>query len=214
VPSTTPHTIRHLLTHTSDIPTQRPAELENITRTFDRTLAEDVSLVAQQPLDFAPGSSWEYSSSGFAVFGRVIEVVSGQPYDTFVDRRIFRPLAMRDGFLFTDPKKLGSLMYNNEAGHLVKDTLDVARPQPAVPRSRFWSLFDRAGSISLLSDDVKITGPYKATRCSRPASRTQWFIPWSRRPLRSTRQVWMCCPPRRPRRRCGPHDHSIRRLRP
>jgi hypothetical protein len=40
----------------------RPLELENITRTFDHTLAEYVALVAQQPLDFLPGSKWTYSS--------------------------------------------------------------------------------------------------------------------------------------------------------
>jgi CubicO group peptidase (beta-lactamase class C family) len=41
-------------------------------------------LVARQPLDFTPGGRWAYGSSGFAVLGRVIEVVPGQPYETFM----------------------------------------------------------------------------------------------------------------------------------
>jgi CubicO group peptidase (beta-lactamase class C family) len=61
-----------------------PSELENITRTFDHTLAEDVALVARQPLDLTPGGRWAYSSSGFAVLGRVVEVLSGQPDETFL----------------------------------------------------------------------------------------------------------------------------------
>jgi len=66
-------------THTSGIAAERPPELENITRTFDHTLLQTVALVAQQPLDFTPGSKWTYSCSSFAVLGRVVEVVSGQP---------------------------------------------------------------------------------------------------------------------------------------
>ena len=72
------------MTHASGIAAERPSELETITRTFDRTLAKDVGLVARQPLDFVPGTKWSYSSSGGAVLGRVIEVVSGQPFETFM----------------------------------------------------------------------------------------------------------------------------------
>ena len=71
-PTSVPITLRQMMLHSSGIAEDRPPELENITRTFDHTLAEDVALVAQQPLDFMPGSHWAYSSSGIAVLGRVI----------------------------------------------------------------------------------------------------------------------------------------------
>jgi CubicO group peptidase (beta-lactamase class C family) len=61
-PTGVPITIRQLMTHTSGIAAERPPELENITRTFDHTLAQTVALVAQQPLDFMSGSKWTYSS--------------------------------------------------------------------------------------------------------------------------------------------------------
>jgi len=61
-PSNVPITIRHLMIHCSGI-AERPQEIANITRTFDHTLAESVALIAQQPLDFVPGSKWAYSSS-------------------------------------------------------------------------------------------------------------------------------------------------------
>jgi CubicO group peptidase (beta-lactamase class C family) len=95
-PTNVPITIRQMMMHSSGIAEDRPPELENITRTFDHTLAEDVALVAQQPLDFTPGAKWAYSSSGIAVLGRVIEVVSDKPYETFMKQRVFQPLEMHD----------------------------------------------------------------------------------------------------------------------
>ncbi len=84
-----PITLRDLLTHTSglgDVSAPRT----------NSTLAELVMGYAQQPLKFAPGSKWEYCNSGINTLGRVVEVVSGQKFEVFLDRRIFRPLAMRD----------------------------------------------------------------------------------------------------------------------
>ena len=92
-------TIRQLMTHTSGMAAERPPEVENITRTFDHTLAQTVALVAQQPLDFTPGSKWTYSSSGISVLGRVVEVVSGQPFERFMEQRVFEPLEMGQLFL-------------------------------------------------------------------------------------------------------------------
>jgi len=128
-PTNVPITIRQMMLHSSGIAEDRPPELENITRTFDHTLAEDVALVAQQSLDFTPDSKWEYSSSGIAVLGRVIEVVSGQPYETFMQQRVFQPLEMQDSSFFTNRAKVDRIptMYNLEKGRLVKDVMDVAR---------------------------------------------------------------------------------------
>jgi len=122
-------TIRQLMTHTSGIAAERPPELENITRTFDHTLAEVVARVAQQPLDFKPGSKWSYSSSGIAVLGRVMEVVSGQPFEAFMQQRVFEPLEMQDSSFFTNRAKRDRIpaMYNSENRHLVKDVMDVTR---------------------------------------------------------------------------------------
>jgi CubicO group peptidase (beta-lactamase class C family) len=147
-PTNVPVTIRQLMNHTSGIAEDRPPELENITRTFDHTLAEDVALVARQPLDFTPGSKWTYSSSGIAVLGRVIEVVSGQPYETFMQKRIFEPLEMRDSSFFTDRTKMDRIptMYNLEGGKLVKDVMDVTRPGQKYPGPEF-GLFSTAEDL-------------------------------------------------------------------
>lgn len=140
-PTEFPITIRQMR-HTSGIAAQRPPELENITRTFDHTLAQTVALVAHQPLDFTPGSKWTYSSSGIAVLGRVVEVVSGERYEAFMEQRIFKPLKMRDSSFFTNRAKVDRIptMYTVESGHLAKDVIDVTRPGQKYPGPEFGLL--------------------------------------------------------------------------
>lgn len=88
-PAPRPITLRDLLTHTSglgDVAAPRP----------ECSLAELVMAYAQQPLQFPPGSKWQYSNAGINTLGRVIEVVAGQPYAVFLEHRVFRPLGMKD----------------------------------------------------------------------------------------------------------------------
>jgi CubicO group peptidase (beta-lactamase class C family) len=61
----------------------------------DTTLAENVDLLARQPLKFQPGSAYQYSVS-IDVLGRIVEVVSGLSLEEFFQQRIFTPLGMRD----------------------------------------------------------------------------------------------------------------------
>jgi len=83
-----PITLKDLLTHTAGVP--------NVTAPRPHsTLAELVSLISQKPLQFEPGSKWSYSNSGIDTLGRIVEVVSGQPFDEFLGKRIFKPLGMR-----------------------------------------------------------------------------------------------------------------------
>ncbi|HEY7156847.1 MAG TPA: serine hydrolase domain-containing protein, partial [Gemmataceae bacterium] len=90
-----PITLRDLLTHTSGLSAYPPG-LGDLYRKRDRSLAESILVVSQRPLEFEPGSRWSYSNSGIDTLGRVIEVVSGKDYETFLSKRIFTPLRMKD----------------------------------------------------------------------------------------------------------------------
>jgi CubicO group peptidase (beta-lactamase class C family) len=79
-------TLRQLLTHTSGLGGSQQNE---------GTLQETVKKLAQRPLDFEPGSKWQYSP-GLSVCGRVVEVVAEQPFEQFLKQRIFEPLGMVD----------------------------------------------------------------------------------------------------------------------
>jgi CubicO group peptidase (beta-lactamase class C family) len=128
-PPSRPVTLTDLLTETSGMAPNRPPAISNITRVLDRPLAEVVKIVATQPLIADPGAPWLYSSMGYAVLGRVIEVRSGQPYEHFVSDRILRPLDMRDSFFFPPHKKWPRIaaMYNLETTPLHRDVIDIYR---------------------------------------------------------------------------------------
>jgi CubicO group peptidase (beta-lactamase class C family) len=104
-PPSRPITLLDLLTETSGMAQDRPHPIANITRVLDRPLAEVVSIIANHLLIADPGAPWLYSSMGYAVLGRVIEVVSGQPYEHFISNRILRPLSMHDSFFFHRVKR-------------------------------------------------------------------------------------------------------------
>ena len=98
-PTHTPHapshpiTIREILSHTSGIPFRPPGEkgpLDN------RRLADEVALYARNPLIFDPGTQYVYSNAGIGTGARIVEVVSGEPYEKFMQERLFAPLGMID----------------------------------------------------------------------------------------------------------------------
>ena len=113
-------TILHLLTHTSGMPMNRPVEIEDITVKRDRTLAEVVSILSRQRPEFEPGAQFRYYSGGFAILGRIIEVVSGKPFEQFIKERIFNPLGMKDSFFFVPIEKQNRVasMYRLQDGKL------------------------------------------------------------------------------------------------
>src|SRR5262249_37847150 len=84
-------TIRHLLTHTSGMGEISPDEARVI-----KDLAGGIPLDVAKPVRFEPGTRWVYCQSGINAAARIVEVVSGMPFDEFVDRRLFRPLGMKD----------------------------------------------------------------------------------------------------------------------
>ena len=79
-------TIFNLLTHTHGIPnyTGLP-EYASIT-TIKKTPAELIALFRDKPLDFEPGSKYEYNNSGYILLGSIIEKLSGQSYEDFPDK--------------------------------------------------------------------------------------------------------------------------------
>lgn len=115
-----PITIRDLLTHTSGMGGW-PAGLADIYKTRNRSLAEGVLVISQQPLEFEPGSKWAYSNTGIDTLGRIIEVKSGIPYEDFLRRRLFEPLMMRDTTYYPTPEQRQriAVTYDRVDGKLV-----------------------------------------------------------------------------------------------
>ena len=83
-------TIRQLLTHTSGLPAGR-----DIWR-IAQTPLEARALVLSTPLEGRPGAQYIYSDLGADILGLLVEVVSGEPLDKFLTRRVFEPLGMNE----------------------------------------------------------------------------------------------------------------------
>lgn len=80
--------IRHLLTHSSGLPADRPLYLETTTR------QQALALVDSTPLDTVPGARFVYSDLGAIVLMQVIEKITGEPLNVYLQRHVFGPLGM------------------------------------------------------------------------------------------------------------------------
>jgi CubicO group peptidase (beta-lactamase class C family) len=99
-------TVRHLLSHTSGLPFASALERP----TLDLLpLRVAVGSYAMTPLQFEPGSGFQYSNAGINTAGRIIEVVSGMPYEKFLNERLLRPLGMKDTTFWPSPAQLKRL---------------------------------------------------------------------------------------------------------
>lgn len=96
-------TIEQLLTHTSGIYnyTDDGYFMSNeVTKPANRE--KMMALFKNKPLDFSPGTGWNYSNSGYSLLGYIIEAVTKKPYEQAVRQYIFTPLHMvHSGFDFT-----------------------------------------------------------------------------------------------------------------
>ncbi len=87
-------TLHHLLTHTSGVADEiKPWESE---ADKPKTGLERVELIKKVAPYFQPGEQLRYSGNGYIILGAIIEEVSGQPYDVFLEERIFEPLGMEN----------------------------------------------------------------------------------------------------------------------
>ncbi len=117
IPATNEITIRDLLRHTSGLtynwngdlgPMYKEANVAHGLLPYDGTIGDSVQRLAKLPLLFNPGERWEYSLS-VDVLGRLVEVVSGKPFDEFLRTRLFEPLGMKDTYFFPPDNKIDRL---------------------------------------------------------------------------------------------------------
>jgi D-alanyl-D-alanine carboxypeptidase len=95
--------LRQLLNMTGGVPDYVPGlepkmVADNAFRTRAYTPRQLIAMAGEKP-DFAPGTAWNYSTTGYILAGLMIERASGNPVGEELDRRIFKPLRMRDTYL-------------------------------------------------------------------------------------------------------------------
>jgi CubicO group peptidase (beta-lactamase class C family) len=145
VPASRPPNVLDLMTHTSGLgEAGRGGAMPP-----PNSLADQIATAASKAtLLFQPGTAWNYSNFGMAVLGRIIQVVSGKPYDQFMDEKLFQPLGMKDTFydIPADKANRVSTLYTYEDGKLKPFTRPV-RPGAKIP-SPDSGLLSTAGDLA------------------------------------------------------------------
>jgi CubicO group peptidase (beta-lactamase class C family) len=149
VPASRPITVGDLLKHGSGLVSGglgARAANEIAPRTPADSLATYIPKLGAVPLDFQPGTLWRYSGlAGFDVLSRIVEVVSQQPYETFLRERLFEPLDMPDtGFYFADRSRASrvAMMHARRDGKL-----------ETAPREMSQTFTSGAGGLAASTED-------------------------------------------------------------
>lgn len=120
-----PHVVKieNLLTHTSGIPDyMRLHPADPYLERKDFTPAEIIDTLATRPLEFKPGTRFEYSNSGYFLLGYIIQRVTGEPYHTYLEDHLFKPLGLHHTFYNLPGEVIPGHVYGykNETGRFEK----------------------------------------------------------------------------------------------
>ncbi|MGM1063364.1 serine hydrolase domain-containing protein [Saccharothrix sp. Mg75] len=163
-------TVRHVLQHTSGLYNYTDA-LPNDPEGYEpiryRTWApaELVALSTSKPLDFQPGTGWNYSNTNYVVAGLLVEKVTGRPYGEAVERRVLRPLGLRDTYA---PGAAVDIRGPHAHGYqrLRGEVDDITRINPSVAHAA-------GGMISTTADLDRFAEALLEGRLLRPAQQAE-----------------------------------------
>ncbi len=144
-------TIAQCLIHSSGL-----AEVSHEETAGKTTLAEIIPFVAAKPVQFTPGSKWAYCQSSINTAARIVEVVSGENFPDFLEKRLFAPLGMKDTtFYLTEEQlpRLASSYRRTSEGNLEKTAIGFLAGKSPTDRDRYP--LANGGLFSTASDYAK-----------------------------------------------------------
>jgi CubicO group peptidase (beta-lactamase class C family) len=130
VPANHPILVREILSHTSGLPFKskaQPGALDTL------PLKDQVRSFAAEPLMFQPFTSYSYSNEGLDTAARIIEVVTGIPYEQFMQQRLFDPLGMTDTTFWPSAEQIGRLAKTYKFDEKTRDLVEVPIDQLTYP---------------------------------------------------------------------------------
>ncbi|CAH0335878.1 Penicillin-binding protein 4* [Flavobacterium sp. CECT 9288] len=124
-------TLHHLLTHTSGIKDfTKMKSLRDISQK-EMTPKMMVDFFKNEPADFAPGEKFDYNNSGYVLLGYIIELVSGEKYEEFINKNIFDKVGMNNSQYASDRKIILKRAYGyqkKEYGYVNKTQISFSIP--------------------------------------------------------------------------------------
>ena len=156
IPAAREITIQDLLTHTSGLANGFEGPAGDAVRRANPpnsgSLDARVRRMGSLPLNFQPGTQWEYSpSTGFNTLGRIVEILSGLTLEQFFQSRIFQPLGMKDTFFTVPQNRLADLVVA-----YTKNDKGLVRPpaaEPVPPTKPGEEFFSGAGGLTGSTQD-------------------------------------------------------------
>lgn len=138
-------TIRQLLSHTSGYQDYWPQDYMFAAMRQPTEPAAILDRWARQPLDYEPGTRWQYSNTGYVLAGLIVEKVSGEPLYRFLERRIFEPLGIESVRDFDNEP----LAHGTVPGY---ESYALGPPRPSGHSGPGW-LFG-AGGLAMSAEDL------------------------------------------------------------
>lgn len=138
-------TIRQLLSHTSGYQDYWPQDYVMPMMLQPVTAEKIMNMWARKPLDFEPGTKWQYSNTNYVIAGAIIEKVTRMPLLKFLQEKVFTPLGMTS-VMDTDQNKLGD---TDPTGYL-RYALGPLRPAPKEGKGWLFA----AGELSMPASDL------------------------------------------------------------
>ena len=137
--------IRQLLSHTSGYQDYWPQDYVMPMMLQPVTAQKIMEMWAKKPLDFEPGTKWQYSNTNYVIAGVIVEKVSGMPLLKFLQQKVFTPLGM-NSVADIDQEKLGD---TDPTGYL-RYALGPLRPAPKEGKGWLFA----AGELAMPAQDL------------------------------------------------------------
>lgn len=138
-------TIRELLSHTSGYQDYYPQDYVPFFMVSDTTARHIMDTWAKKPLDFDPGTRWQYSNTNYVIAGAIVEKITGHPLFDFLKQKIFDPLGMKT-VIDTDQSSLAP----NDAVGYFRYASGPAHPE--TKEGKGW--LSAAGELSMTVEDL------------------------------------------------------------
>ena len=140
-------TIRQILSHTSGYQDYWPEDYVMTPMLKPESAQQIIDTWAKKPLDFEPGTQWQYSNTNFVIAGKIVETITGAPLMDMLVNRIFRSLGMKSVWN-SDEAKLTSV----DATAYYRHALGPLRVAPKEGRGWMFA----AGELAMTAHDLAL----------------------------------------------------------
>ncbi len=159
--------VREVMSHTGGVVPRSPKEPQ-----IDiLSLQDNVKVYPTVGLHFQPGTDYEYSNGGINTAGRIIEVITGKPYEEFLDERLFKPLGMKDTTFWPGEEQVQRLAKSykaNAAKTAIEETTINQLTYPLTNRQRTpcpaGGLFSTAADVGVFCQMLLNGGQWNGKR--------------------------------------------------